>query len=198
MKAAWRQSTASHTAYTLTPLQFLPQAVLSTAIPELPVNLTAFTNLHHPCQLLSLVNPVTYTGSRNQNWTCSVSPTVCMHLLLFSLMRKPRAHCFNWIQQVVWWHFIRERKQVYITPTFTVILSLGPQTHQNHLLGQGLPVPCTAHSEPKCLNWETTFFSILIATNPLPDLMTACIPFEHDQFKFKDFQTTPGNPNLFV
>jgi hypothetical protein len=48
------------------------------------------------------------------------------------------------------------------------------------------------------MNCKATFFAILIATNPLPALMTAYIPFLHDQFKFKDFQTTPGNPNLFV
>lgn len=40
-----------------------------------------------------------------------------------------------------------------------------------------MPVPRTAQSEPKCMNWKATFCAILIATNPLPALMTAYIPF---------------------
>lgn len=29
---------------------------------------------------------------------------------------------------------------------------------------------------------------MLIATNPFLVLMTTCIPFEHDRFRFKDFR----------
>lgn len=63
-KQWWPESITSHITYTPASLQSLPQAVLSTIIPELRVNHVASTSSHCPFQLLSLINPIPYTGSR--------------------------------------------------------------------------------------------------------------------------------------
>lgn len=63
-KQWWPESITSHIAYTPASLQSLPQAVLSTIISELHVNHVASTSSHCPFQLLSLINPIPYTGSR--------------------------------------------------------------------------------------------------------------------------------------